>query len=40
MSFAVYFADWWSFAGFHAAVFAAVVFVLLALQWLMGGRDR
>lgn len=32
--------DLWSFAGLHAAVFAGVVFVLLAIQWMMGDRDR
>ena len=37
--FAVYSADWWSFAGFHAAIFVGVVVVLLAFQWLRGG-DR
>ncbi|HST53278.1 MAG TPA: hypothetical protein VLJ61_14805 [Pyrinomonadaceae bacterium] len=28
------------FAGFHAAVFVAVVVVLLAVQWLMDKRGR
>lgn len=32
-------ADLWSFAGLHGAVFAGVVFVLLAIQWMLGGRD-
>lgn len=32
--------DLWPFVGFHAAVFVAVVVVLLALQWLTGGRGR
>jgi len=40
MRFALYLKDWWSFAGFHAAVFAGVVVVLLAVQWLRGGDDR
>jgi hypothetical protein len=40
MSFAAFIADLWTFVGFHAAVFAAVVFALLAIQWLLGGRDR
>jgi hypothetical protein len=26
--------------GFHAAVFAAVVFVLVAVQWLLDRRGR
>lgn len=30
----------WPLIGFHAAVFVAIVVVLLALQWLMGGRGR
>ncbi len=34
------FTDWWSFAGFHAAVFAGVLVALLAIQWLRGGDDR
>lgn len=37
--FAAQLAEWWSSAGFHAAVFAAVVLALLAIQWLHGG-DR
>ena len=32
--------DWWSFAGFHAAVFAGVVIALLVIQWMRGGDDR
>jgi hypothetical protein len=28
------------FAGFHAAVFVAVVVVPLALQWMFDGRGR
>ncbi|HYE14180.1 MAG TPA: hypothetical protein VD968_07045 [Pyrinomonadaceae bacterium] len=30
--------DPWAFAGFHAAVFLAVVVVLLAIQWLFDRR--
>ena len=30
----------WLSVGYHAAVFAAVVVVLLAVQWLFGGDDR
>lgn len=32
--------DWLSFFGFHAAVFAAVVVVLLAVQWLLDRERR
>ena len=28
------------FAGFHAAVFVAVVVVLLAIQWMLDRRGR
>jgi hypothetical protein len=35
-----YFADWWSFAGFHAAVFAGVLLVMLFIQWMRGGDGR
>ncbi len=34
------FTDVWSFAGLHAAVFAGVAVVLLAIQWMLGGDDR
>ncbi len=30
----------WLSAGFHAAVFLAVVVVLLAIQWLFDDRGR
>lgn len=36
---AFHFADLWSFAGLHAAVFAGVVITLLMIQWMLGGRD-
>lgn len=32
--------DWLSFVGFHAAVFVAVVVVLLAVQWLFDRERR
>ena len=35
-----YFVYWWTFAGFHAAVFVGVVVVLLVIQWVRGGRER
>lgn len=34
------FTDLWSFAGLHAAVFAGVLILLLAIQWMHGGDDR
>lgn len=40
MPFAFVETDWLTFAGFHAAVFAAVVFVLLAVQWLFDRKGR
>ena len=40
MSFALIGADTWTAVGFHAAIFLAVVFVLLAIQWLFDGRGR
>ena len=40
MPFAFVETDWLTFAGFHAAVFAAVVVVLLAVQWLFDREGR
>jgi predicted small integral membrane protein len=40
MCFALIDSQTWLAAGFHAAVFVAVVVVLLALQWLFDRRNR
>lgn len=40
MPFAFVETDWPTFAGFHAAVLAAVVLVLLAVQWLFDRQGR
>ena len=40
MPFAFFETDWPLFIGFHAAVFAAVVVVLLAVQWLFDRHGR
>jgi hypothetical protein len=40
MPFAFVETDWPNFVGFHAAVFVAVVVVLLAVQWLFDKDGR
>ena len=40
MPFAFVETDWMSFFGFQAAVFAAVVVVLMAVQWLFDRKGR
>ena len=40
MPFAFVETDTLIFAGFHAAVFAAVVVILLAVQWLLDKSGR
>ena len=40
MSFAFADIDSLIFAGFHAAVFVAVVVVLLAIQWMLDRRGQ
>ena len=40
MRFALIDSQTWLTVGYHAAVFVAVVVVLLAIQWLLGTDDR
>jgi hypothetical protein len=40
MPFSLIDSQTWLFVGYHAAVFVAVVVVLLAIQRLFGGDDR